>query len=459
MTASRADVQSGPPLVPARRIVHISMLGFAFLLPFLTWLEAAGAAVLALGFNLFILPKLGPKLGIDLRKSPEGGADRAGASDVWTGVILYPVAVLLLILIYRNSMHIVAAVWAILALGDGVAGVAGPAFDGPALPWNRQKTWAGSAAFVLAGTAGAYLLTRWVNPQLAGVKALMICILTALTGAAVESLPIALDDNLTVPLVCGGFMFCAWLVERSAWNANLPLLGRRALAAAAVNLTFAFIALKLKTASRSGAALGFVLGWLVYLGWGWKSFLILLAFFVLGSAATRFGYARKAARGLAERRGGARSWREALANVSAGAFFSILAIATRQPEACLVALVAGFAEAAGDTVSSEIGQWLGRRTYLLATLRPVPAGEEGGVSLEGSAAGLTAAAIIVALGLALGLTSRAGAVVALAASVAGNLFDSLLGATLERRGLVTNGVVNFAGTAFAGALALAFTLR
>ncbi len=43
--------------------------------------------------------------------------------------------------------------------------------------------------------------------------------------------------------------------------------------------------------------------------------------------------------------------------------------------------------------------------------------------------------------------------------MAGNLLDSVLGATLERRGLVTNGIVNFAGTSFAGALALAIALR
>ena len=39
----------------------------------------------------------------------------------------------------------------------------------------------------------------------------------------------------------------------------------------------------------------------VYLGYGWKSFALLLAFFVLGSTATRLGYAKKAARGIAER--------------------------------------------------------------------------------------------------------------------------------------------------------------
>jgi uncharacterized membrane protein len=43
--------------------------------------------------------------------------------------------------------------------------------------------------------------------------------------------------------------------------------------------------------------------------------------------------------------------------------------------------------------------------------------------------------------------------------VAGNLLDSVLGATIERRGLVTNGVVNFVGTSFAGGLALALAFR
>jgi uncharacterized membrane protein len=50
-------------------------------------------------------------------------------------------------------------------------------------------------------------------------------------------------------------------------------------------------------------------------------------------------------------------------------------------------------------------------------------------------------------------------VIAFLAAFLGNLFDSLLGATIERRGLVTNGIVNFAGTSFSGALALVCAFR
>lgn len=452
MTDTSAIAVSTPRLrVSTRKLVHMSMLAFAFLLPFLTWVQAAGCAFLALIFNVVILPRLE----VDMGKHPGSGAE----AKIWTGIVIYPVSVLALILFYRHSLYIVAAVWAIMALGDGIASVAGEALHGPHLPWNPSKTWTGFGGFFLAGTAGAYVLARWVNPQLPQVNVLLICAATALVGAAVESVPIALDDNASVPLVCGAFMFCAFLVERSQLDSNLPFLGRRVVLAVAVNLLLALLALALKMVTRSGAACGFLLGVAVYMGWGYKSFMLMLAFFVLGSVATRIGYAKKAARGVAERRGGARSWREALANSLAGAFFAVLVLTTHHEKAFLLALVAAFAEAAGDTVSSEIGQWLSSRAYLITTFRPVPAGENGGVSVGGTAAGVVASAVIVSLGLALGLCGMGSAALALGAAVAGNLLDSVLGATLERQGLVTNGIVNFAGTSFAGGVTLVAALH
>ena len=265
----------------------------------------------------------------------------------------------------------------------------------------------------------------------------------------------------SVPLVVGAFMFCAFLVERSALDSNLPYLGRRIILAIAVNLAFALLACALKAASRSGAVGGFFLGTAIYLGYGYKSFLLLFAFVLLGSVATRLGFSKKAARGVAERRGGARSWREALANLLAAAFFSLLVITTHHEAAFLIALVAALAEAAGDTVSSEVGQWASDRAYLIMTFEAVPAGEDGGISLGGTAAGFAASAIIIGLGLGLGLCGPyrfAGPAIALGAACVGNLFDSLLGATIQRRGLVTNGIVNFAGTSVAGALALGLAL-
>jgi uncharacterized protein (TIGR00297 family) len=448
---STSVVAPRAPVFSTRRIVHLSMLIFAFLLPYLTWRQAAGCALLALLFNVVVLPRIGA----DLRKSPAC----APGSGVWTGIVIYPLSVLALVLLYRHDLYIVGATWAVMALGDGTAGVAGSALRGPALPWNREKTWSGFLGFIFAATAGAYVLTRWVAAAVDADVALRICAATALVGAIVESLPIRLDDNATVPLVSGAFMFCLYFVERSALDSNLPYLGRRIVLAAAVNLALAVMALSLKMVDRSGAVCGFLLGVAVYLGYGYKSFLMMFAFFTIGSVATRIGYARKAARGVAEKSGGARSWREAAANSLAGAFFSVLVITTHHEGAFLIALIAAFAEAAGDTVSSEIGQWLSSRAYLITTFQSVPAGENGGVSLGGSIAGMLSSSLVVALAFALGLCGKGGAGIVLAAAVAGNVLDSVLGATLERRGLVSNGIVNFAGTSFAGMLALAMALH
>jgi uncharacterized protein (TIGR00297 family) len=115
--------------------------------------------------------------------------------------------------------------------------------------------------------------------------------------------------------------------------------------------------------------------------------------------------------------------------------------------------LAALAEAAADTVSSEIGQVLGGWPVMLTTLRRVEAGTDGAISLAGTAAGVLAAGIVSAGGtLALG-GGAAMLVVSWAAGVFGLFFDSLLGATLERRGWLNNDAVNFLSTASAAGFA------
>jgi len=462
--------KASQPLVSARKRLFMASLLLAFLFPRLRWEQAAGCALLLILFNTFILPGLV----IDVSKQLPSGSilDQTG------GLILYPASVLALVLLFPHHLHVAAAAWALMALGDGAATVAGEAVDlsiasvrqagswrrklAVPLPWNERKTWAGLLGFVVAGTIGAYVLTRWIDSAIASSWTLVVCAAAALLCAAVESLPLALDDTITVPLAGGAFMFCAFLMQRSALDSNLPYLGRRMGLALALNLAFAVLAYAMKAASASGAICGFWLGTAIYLGYGYKSFILLVAFIALGSTATRLGLPKKTARGVAERRAGARSWREALANLLTAAFFAVLVVTTHHEAAFLIAMVAALAEAAGDTVSSEIGQWVSNRAYLITNFQPFRAGENGGVSVSGTAAGFAASGVIVGLGLMLGLCGPyrfAGPAIALGAAFAGNLFDSLLGATLERRGLVTNGLVNFAGTSFAGGLALGLALH
>jgi uncharacterized protein (TIGR00297 family) len=167
------------------------------------------------------------------------------------------------------------------------------------------------------------------------------------------------------------------------------------------------------------------------------------------------GYAVKQAAGIAQARGGARGVRNAVANCGAGAVLIMLAAATPHGALLLVGFVAAFATAAFDTVSSEIGQVYGRRTFLITTLRPVPRGTEGAISLEGTLAGVAASLLLGGLGVATGLIPVAALGPVLAGAFAGAMGESVLGASLEARQVVDNEVVNFLNTVAGAAVAVA----
>jgi uncharacterized protein (TIGR00297 family) len=168
----------------------------------------------------------------------------------------------------------------------------------------------------------------------------------------------------------------------------------------------------------------------------------LIVLFVLTFAATRYGRAKKEGRGLAEARSGRRA-SQIVANLGVAA----LCGAVGWYPGCIAAL----AEATADTVSSEVGQAVGGRAWMITTLRRVPAGTDGGVSVAGSAAGVIGAGVVVAVGALHGALGSDKALV-LGAACAGLLFDSVLGATIEERGWLGNDLVNFSSTLFAAGL-------
>ncbi len=118
-----------------------------------------------------------------------------------------------------------------------------------------------------------------------------------------------------------------------------------------------------------------------------------------------------------------------------------------------VALLACLAEATADTVSSEIGAAFGGRPFLITTFRRVEPGTDGAVSLLGTVAGCLGAGFVVAVGMwSMGLPLREG-LTAFVGGIAGLMFDSFLGATVERRGWLGNDWVNFLSTIAGGVVA------
>jgi uncharacterized protein (TIGR00297 family) len=333
------------------------------------------------------------------------------------------------------------------------------------LPWNASKGWAGVVAFVLFGTAAAALLAAWtLRLPLAAAAAhwprtIGVALALALVCALVESLPTTLDDNVTVPLATAlALPLLAGAEPELLWSD--PGFAGRLLIGLGTNATIALAAFVARSIDALGALSAVVIGSAITAGLGLSGLSLMIAFFVLGSAATKLGYRTKAARGIAQEKGGARGWQNAWANGGVPAALAVLAgMAPPGPRDVLaIAYAASVATAAADTCSSEIGKAYGRRTFLITTLRPVPPGTEGAVSLEGTLGGLLGALLVGAVGVVTGLFGWPSAVLVAAAGLIGSLAESVLGTLAERRGFMGNDLLNAANTVI-GALAAIAMLR
>jgi uncharacterized protein (TIGR00297 family) len=243
-----------------------------------------------------------------------------------------------------------------------------------------------------------------------------------------------------------------------------------------ISIAFACLVLALRAATLGGALSGGIICMILLNGTFSSRDTILrsgltplVLLFVLTFLSTRAGRGKKARAGLAEDRRG-RSAAQVIANLAAAALsvswltLVLLSGFELVPKSYYLTWVhpvmrimclAALAEATADTVSSEIGQAFGGAPVMLVGFRRVDVGTDGAVTLLGSGAGVVAGVLVAAVGAwALRLSVTDGAIAGIA-GVCGLFFDSLLGATVERRGWLGNDLVNFSSTVFAAILAAA----
>ena len=129
-----------------------------------------------------------------------------------------------------------------------------------------------------------------------------------------------------------------------------------------------------------------ILGVMLWGTLGPRGYLLMLVYFLVGSAVTRVGMAQKEAAGIAEKRSGARGpenvWGSAL--VAAGCALGIYIVdgfeaGWVQPavELLLLGYVASISTKLSDTCASEVGKAYGKHTFLITTLQPVARGYRG----------------------------------------------------------------------------------
>ncbi len=221
--------------------------------------------------------------------------------------------------------------------------------------------------------------------------------------------------------------------------------------------------------SVAAFAVGFIIGIFGDVLW----LFLLLLFLVTSFLATKYRFSDKRAIGVQEGFRGERRYSNVLANGLAPTFVAIIsffATPTLPKYISGLIFVSAISVAASDTLASEIGV-LSPRTYLITTLERVRPGTNGGVSLFGQGAALMAAMyttlmawiflsfIPTTLGYLITFpSSPAFIAIPVLVGFLGCQLDSLMGATLETRGLVSKKTVNLFATSLGGIIAYGLAL-
>ena len=191
---------------------------------------------------------------------------------------------------------------------------------------------------------------------------------------------------------------------------------------------------------------GGVLACLIFTAAGYFGLAMMTVFFILGSAATSLGRHRKQAFAAKDEEKKGRNAMQVLANAGAAAIAAIVILFyPRLTYLMLPAMAAAFASATADTLSSELGMLYGRRFFNVISFKPDRCGMDGVISREGTLIGIAGSCIIAGI-YALGWGWSISFFFIVLAGTLGNLTDSILGAVLERKGLIGNDVVNFLNT-------------
>ncbi|KAJ8550790.1 hypothetical protein K7X08_000160 [Anisodus acutangulus] len=190
-----------------RKLVHIS-IGLVFMLCWPMFSSGHQGAILAAlipGLNIIKMLLLG--LGIWKDDATVKSMSRFGDHrELLKGPLYYALAITCACAVYWRYSPISIGLICNLCAGDGIADIVGRRFGKQKLPYNKNKSFAGSVAMATAGFLASigylhyFSLFGYIEVS---SKMVLGFLFVSLAAALVESHPLSseLDDNLTVPLI------------------------------------------------------------------------------------------------------------------------------------------------------------------------------------------------------------------------------------------------------------------
>lgn len=197
---------------------------------------------------------------------------------------------------------------------------------------------------------------------------------------------------------------------------------------------------KRKALDLLGSLFMILMGVVIIFAAGVNWLLILVIFLILSLLATRYAKQYKKSLGEFE---GRRTAKNVISN-------GIVAFMMAAFGGYYLPLVGGFvgaiSTATSDTLASEIG--VTRIPRLITSFKKVEPGTDGAISLLGTASGIVGSGIIGCASYFLGVINDfpLAIMIAVISGTVGCFMDSILGAVLERRDILTNEHVNLLAT-------------
>ncbi len=238
---------------------------------------------------------------------------------------------------------------------------------------------------------------------------------------------------------------------------TVPFLNSYWINAFLINFIFIFLGQNLPFLTKKGWIHSGILGTLLWGAIGWKGWMSVCIYLLMGTLVTKIGFKNKASRGIAEARDGKRGPENVWGSAATGCFLALMSYLF--PEYSLVFMVgfaASFAAKLSDTFSSEIGKRFGRRTFLITTFESVTPGTEGAVSLEGSIAGFVGSAFMTFVMIKLSIISGYSvAFIVLFSGYLATILESYIGALIQNRIVwLNNELVNSIQTTLAAIISI-----
>ena len=181
----------------SRKLWHMSAGLLPFLVPLLPYYYTASDFWGVAGVRMIVLGTAATLMTVSLVYSNRFA--RPSERSVAKAMSCYALPVIIPLLLFPSHLELGLTVLAIVAIGDGAAGLMGMSLQGPRLFWNQGKTITGTLGFLLFGIPVA-TAAYWVSAQTAvtWTNAASLVTAAALVAAFAESFPSSIDDNLRV---------------------------------------------------------------------------------------------------------------------------------------------------------------------------------------------------------------------------------------------------------------------